>query len=258
LILDWQRNAKKSDKVVVGSPSSSRSLDSFSVANDGEANGGINNFDGGDNDGGGNDFYDAYNMTGLTGTMRIMAPEVIRCSPYGLPADVYSYGICMWEVFTGRKCNFLSAADICDTKTIVRPPTTDSKKGGGVGDGAMPIRLPALMQQCWHEDPKQRPDFETIGNHLKSILSELHRRSHPKEQQQQQQRRSSGSSINGIGNTNSTVRNNSKVQRQQPQQQQQQQHERFFADGAAAGRSSGQAAFWCRLEAIHASGVLDD
>lgn len=197
---------KKANKLVVVS-SSSRSLDSFSVANNGEgANGGIKNSDG-DDGGCGNDFYDAYKMTGLTGTMRSMAPEVIRCLPYGLPADVYSYGICMWEVFTGRKCDFLSAADICDTKTIVRPPTpiTDPKKGGGAG--TMPIRLPALMQQCWHEDPNQRPDFETISNHLKSILSELHRRSHPKEQQHQH--RSSSSSINDVGNTNSTVRNNS-------------------------------------------------
>ena len=46
------------------------------------------------------DAPDGYKITGLTGTLRVMAPEVIQCLPYGLSADVYSFGILLWEVFS--------------------------------------------------------------------------------------------------------------------------------------------------------------
>lgn len=31
-----------------------------------------------------------------------MAPEVLRSEKYGEAADVYSYGVVLWEVITGR------------------------------------------------------------------------------------------------------------------------------------------------------------
>ncbi|VEU34945.1 unnamed protein product [Pseudo-nitzschia multistriata] len=226
------RECKSSDKVRQ-SPLSSRSVDS---ASRGEATPGFgdtnDNYDL-------NDFYDTYHITGMTGTMRIMAPEVIRYSPYGLPADVYSFGICMWEVFTGKKCNFLSAAEICDTKNVVRPrpPMRFDPLKGSVG---MPLKLRVLMQKCWHEDPNQRPEFGVLSDHLRSILSELHNQSsHPE--------RPFGQPSNAVDNGASS--NNENKQRQPF-------HERSLSDGTS--RSSGQAALWCRLEAIHASRRQDD
>ena len=38
-------------------------------------------------------------MTGQMGTCHWMAPEVLANEAYGLPADVYSYGIVVWEIF---------------------------------------------------------------------------------------------------------------------------------------------------------------
>jgi serine/threonine protein kinase len=32
-----------------------------------------------------------------------MAPEVLSSNPYGLPADVYSFGIVLWEIAARRK-----------------------------------------------------------------------------------------------------------------------------------------------------------
>ncbi|GMQ10265.1 hypothetical protein CsSME_00053336 [Camellia sinensis var. sinensis] len=38
-------------------------------------------------------------MTGETGTLGYMAPEVLNGSPYNRKCDVYSFGICLWEMY---------------------------------------------------------------------------------------------------------------------------------------------------------------
>jgi len=37
-------------------------------------------------------------MTGLAGTFHWMAPEVLQSEEYTHKADVYSFGIVMWEI----------------------------------------------------------------------------------------------------------------------------------------------------------------
>jgi len=198
-------------------------------------------------------FYDNYKMTGMTGTMRIMAPEVIRCLPYGLPVDVYSFGICMWEVFTGTKCNFLSAAEICDAKHTVRPklPMIVDTEKGSVG---MPKKLQKLMQNCWQEDPKKRPAFSEISKTLFSILAGMHRQSlRPQQKQQQGQQHyrydqyqvTPGNGGGGFWN---------KLHKPKKQQQ----HPATIFGSLDATSLSDQAGFWPRLQSIRASGMLDE
>ena len=44
-----------------------------------------------------------YKMTGTTGTLRYMAPEVFNGQHYALKADIYSLGLIIFFVFTGTK-----------------------------------------------------------------------------------------------------------------------------------------------------------
>lgn len=39
-----------------------------------------------------------YELSGNTGSMRYMAPEVALGNPYNHKVDVYSYGILFWQV----------------------------------------------------------------------------------------------------------------------------------------------------------------
>jgi len=41
-----------------------------------------------------------YKLTGYTGSLRYMAPEVAKCQPYKLAADSYLYGIMLWQLLT--------------------------------------------------------------------------------------------------------------------------------------------------------------
>ena len=51
-----------------------------------------------------------YKLNGGVGTCRYMAPEVAKCKPYNKLADVYSFGILMWQMlslqvpFQGYNC----------------------------------------------------------------------------------------------------------------------------------------------------------
>ncbi|KAJ0947639.1 putative dual-specificity kinase TKL-Pl-4 family [Helianthus annuus] len=41
-------------------------------------------------------------MTAETGTYRWMAPEIIEHKPYDHKADVFSFGVVLWELLTGK------------------------------------------------------------------------------------------------------------------------------------------------------------
>ena len=43
-----------------------------------------------------------YEMTGYTGSLRYMAPEVALRLPYNEKVDVYSYGIMVWQMARDR------------------------------------------------------------------------------------------------------------------------------------------------------------
>jgi serine/threonine protein kinase len=262
------KECKPSDRILLSPKTSTATLDGGVLCADSEDAG---------------SFYDDYQMTGMTGTMRIMAPEVIKCIPYGLPADVYSFGICMWEIFTGTKCNFLSAAEICDTKRTVRPqlPRVFDAESCCVG---MPRKLQALMQACWHEDPKKRPSFPEISRTLRSALAGVHQQSlrpeHHRQQRfrfelQRQQRNLSALFAKGMegrrsmespwrscinGNAGGGIWNKIQNAQKRRQQQRQQSVGSDLDDSTATGSDtwSDHAAFWSRLETIRASGLLDD
>lgn len=103
---------------------------------------------------------------GETGTYRWMAPEVIRHEPYSTAADVYSFGIVLWELLT-RERPFKGMTPIQAAFAVARQgyrPTLPSQT---------PQPLADLIRACWHEDQMRRPTFGAIIQALTAIRRQL-------------------------------------------------------------------------------------
>ena len=106
-------------------------------------------------------------MTKLRGTFQWMAPEVISKENYTEKADVYSFGIILWEFWSkdppykGVKAKEV-AIKVKNNKDY-RPVIPDD----------VPEEIAELMECCWDADPEKRPTFIEIINFLDEYLKNL-------------------------------------------------------------------------------------
>jgi len=98
----------------------------------------------------------------FVGTPNWMAPEVLRLEEYTEKADVFSYGVIIWEMVT-KKLPFenLNRREIAEivgrkAKREVIPPGTNPK-------------VARLIRDCWIHLPKRRPDFSEIVDRIKNF-----------------------------------------------------------------------------------------
>lgn len=105
-------------------------------------------------------------MTAETGTYRWMAPEVIEHKPYDHKADVFSFGIVVWELLTGK----LPYEYLTPLQAAI----------GVVQKGLRPTipkhthpKLAELLERCWQQDSTLRPDFSEIIDILQQITKEV-------------------------------------------------------------------------------------
>ena len=109
---------------------------------------------------------EAYELTGNTGSLRYMAPEVALCLPYNEKVDVYSFGILLWQMISGKTPFVGMRMTDFHNRVIIngeRPPINPS----------WPLSLQRLMQSCWHENSRRRPSFREILYDIDHIKSEI-------------------------------------------------------------------------------------
>jgi len=100
-------------------------------------------------------------MTGETGTLGYMAPEVLDGKPYNRKCDVYSFGICLWEIYC---CDMpyadLSFAEMTSAvvKQNLRPEIPHC-----------PSSLANVMKRCWDANPDKRPEMDEVVKMLENI-----------------------------------------------------------------------------------------
>ena len=100
-----------------------------------------------------------------TGTAAYMAPEVINSDHFNTKADVYAFGILMYEVIGGKR----AYEDLLHGKKRLNEFQLKMKVIEGLRpEFDFPIKkgLKKMIEKCWSKDPKERPTFEEIFKKL--------------------------------------------------------------------------------------------
>eukprot|EP01121_Diplochlamys_sp_Union-15-3_P010173 TRINITY_DN2831_c0_g7_i1.p1 TRINITY_DN2831_c0_g7~~TRINITY_DN2831_c0_g7_i1.p1 ORF type:complete len:557 (+),score=98.77 TRINITY_DN2831_c0_g7_i1:53-1723(+) len=100
------------------------------------------------------------------GNVLYMAPEVMQLQSFNHKADVYSYGIILYELLTGVLCTppkeystaLLYKKFVCELNG--RPPILKS----------IPEPLKDLVEKCWAPNPADRPDIKFVVSALNDYL----------------------------------------------------------------------------------------
>jgi hypothetical protein len=92
-----------------------------------------------------------------------MAPEVVLGRGYNQTVDVYSFGILIWQMVTGKvpfremgKKTFFDKVVIGGQRLKLEP--------------YWPIAFQTLLKKCWHEDKLQRPTFKQVCYELETLI----------------------------------------------------------------------------------------
>lgn len=90
------------------------------------------------------------------------APETIAGNVSSVESDIWSYGVVLWEIFSGGKEPYEGLSDVQITTLLLDeerlPPPKDC-----------PDSIYALMLDCWKTDSDQRSSFAVLGINIQSL-----------------------------------------------------------------------------------------
>jgi serine/threonine protein kinase len=147
---------------------------------------------------------DTYKLTGCTGSRRYMAPEVCFSDPYNQKADVYSFGMLLYQVaslvtpFDGfsmgkheqvvLRGGYRPDVNIPNGSFLKGKKSQRDHSPEGIGNSdverknnalasktkrAWPKELPRLMEECWDYDMRYRPDMKEVSYRLERCVDDL-------------------------------------------------------------------------------------
>ena len=103
-------------------------------------------------------------MKTYCGTPAYMAPEIVRQEDYSEMADVYSFGIIMWELLTRQEPYAGETSGLGLAYAVanegLRPPIP----------AYCPREWASLMVRAWDAEPARRPTFDAIHRELFALI----------------------------------------------------------------------------------------
>jgi serine/threonine protein kinase len=129
-------------------------------------------------------------MTGGIGTFQWMSPEVLANEAYTESADVYSFGIILWEMMSREvpfaRCGGNQMQIAIQVMTAGLRPELEaipsfstgsegvhSSSSGGSYVYVYPPALVHIMTSCWGQSPHQRPTFMHVIQALEDMQAAL-------------------------------------------------------------------------------------
>ena len=107
-----------------------------------------------------------YLLTGNTGSLRYMAPEVARGDPYNQRVDSYSFGILLWQICS-LQTPYAGFSTQMHADRVVRQGHRPKP------DKSWPLSWSNVMSRCWTPVTMDRPDFDEIAVFLEDQVDDL-------------------------------------------------------------------------------------
>jgi len=107
-----------------------------------------------------------YELSGNTGSLRYMSPEVARSDPYNLSADVYGFGLLLWQI-----CSLQMPYDGMNRQDHSELVVYGNERPLVDPSWSTPLRI--LMKRSWEQDLLIRPTMDSIYKILRREICAL-------------------------------------------------------------------------------------
>ena len=107
-----------------------------------------------------------FKLTGVTGSLPYMAPEVAKTEPYNHKCDTFSFAVMMWRImalempFAEYESDLHKFFDEVHCGPNVRPNIPPT----------WPLPIQILLKRGWCQDPQERMEMEQIVKVLKKEI----------------------------------------------------------------------------------------
>ncbi|XP_006653214.1 serine/threonine/tyrosine-protein kinase HT1-like [Oryza brachyantha] len=106
--------------------------------------------------------YDPKDMTAPAVTPCYMAPELLVGKPYNHKCDVYSFGICLWEIYCCKILYMDVKFDNIKSAVLKKHLRPEIPK-------CCPRDMARIMRRCWDAEPVSRPDMQEVVAMLEKL-----------------------------------------------------------------------------------------
>jgi len=107
--------------------------------------------------------------TSQVGSLMYMSPELIKGGTYNEKVDVFSFGVMMYEMFTGRLLACRGEFMTGDEATVTAYVRARAEGARERIPTRWPPELRQLVAECWAQEPEDRPDFGQVVSRLRAL-----------------------------------------------------------------------------------------